>query len=332
MIAAFVNPLSRANRKNPLLAARLARALGDAGRVIAPSSLQTLDEETRALAADPPTVIAVHGGDGTLHKTLTALLRAFDQRALPPIAILGGGTMNVVASSLGIRTRAVPFLAHLGDLDRAGRSPSVIYRRCLRVGDHVGFVFGNGVLANFLVEYYAGRQYGPARAIWLLGRLFLSALIQGPFVRRVFKRFRGVVVVDGQTLDFPDLMAVGAGTVREVGLGFKLLHQADDDPDRFAVLAIHAGARALVSDLASVRRGRGISPAHAFSTVASNVEIRPFEPNTPYTIDGDIYRAGESLRIELGPRVAIVDPRRGEQGERDEQGKSGKQTGGSESP
>lgn len=258
--------------------------------------------------AAPPTVIAVHGGDGTLHQTLTALVRAFGDRPLPPIAILGGGTMNVVATSLGIRVPALPFLARLVELERAGRPPAVIHRHCMRVGDHVGFVFGNGLLANFLVEYYAGRQYGPARAVWLLARLFFSALVGGAFVRRVFRRFRGAVLVDGAKLEYPSLMAVGAGTVREVGLGFKLFHQADDDLDRFAALAIHAGARALFSDLLSVRAGRGIAPAHALTTSARELEIRPLELDTPYTIDGDIYRAGESLRITLGPRVAIVDP------------------------
>ena len=308
MIAAFVNPHSRANRKNPLWATRLAQAMGDAGRVIAAASLEALDDEARAMVAAPPRVIAVHGGDGTLHKTLTALVRAFGSRPLPPIAILGGGTMNVVATSLGIRVPAVPFITRLAARDRAGEPPALLYRRCIRVGDHMGFVFGNGLLANFLVEYYAGAQYGPARALWLLSRLFLSALVGGPFARRVFKRFRGMVVVDGKALDFPSLTAIGAGTVGQVGLGFKLFHQADDDQDRFAVLAIHAGARALLSDLLAVRTGRGISPTHALSTVASDLEIRPLELDTPYTIDGDIYRARQSLLITLGPKVAIVDP------------------------
>ncbi|MBC8132840.1 MAG: hypothetical protein H7X95_07650 [Deltaproteobacteria bacterium] len=308
MIAAFVNPHSRANRKNPLWAKRFARVLGTSGRVIAAPSLAMLDEEVRTLVATPPRVIAVHGGDGTLHQTLTALVRAFGDRPLPPIAILGGGTMNVVASSLGVRVPAVPFLTRLVELYRAGLPPAVIYRHCMRVGDHVGFVFGNGLLANFLVEYYAGHQYGPARALWLLARLFLSMLVGGPFVRRVFKRFKGAIIIDGQPLEFSSLMAVGAGTVREVGLGFKLFHRADDDLDRFAVLAIHAGARALVSDLMAVRTGRGISPTHALSTAACDLEIRPLERDTPYTIDGDIYRAQDSLLITLGPKLAIVDP------------------------
>jgi diacylglycerol kinase (ATP) len=310
LIAAFVNPHSRANRRNPRFRTRLADALGDAGQVISAASLSELEDQARTLAASPPMVIAVHGGDGTLHKTLTALLRAFGSRPLPPIALLGGGTMNVVATSLRIRTRALPFLRRLAQLTQEGKAPATMSRRCMQVGDEYGFVFGNGILANFLVEYYAGGRYGPARALWLLFRLFLSALVRGPFVRRVFKRFRGRVTIDGKALDFPDLMAVGAATVREVGLGFKLLHQADDDPDRFAVLAIHAGARELVPDLLAVRTGRGVSPAHALSTTALQLDIEPLETDMAYTIDGDIYRSREPVRITLGPKVAIVDPNR----------------------
>lgn len=309
MIAAFVNPHSRANRKDPGLASRLAEALGDAGRVIAPRSLEALDAEAAALAAAPPSIVAVHGGDGTLHRTLTALARAFGDRPLPPVAILGGGTMNVVASSLGIRAPAIPYLRSLADQVRAGRPPKVLHRRCMRVDGTLGFVFGNGLLANFLVDYYQGGAYGPARAVWLLFRLFLSALVRGPFVRRVFHRFRGRVTVDGRLLDFPDLMAVGAATVREVGMGFKLLHRADDDPERFAVLAIHAGALALVPDLLAVRTGRGISPRRAESALAVDLVIEPTESGAPYTIDGDLYRASGPLHISIGPKLAIVDPR-----------------------
>ncbi|HEX2657053.1 MAG TPA: diacylglycerol kinase family protein [Polyangia bacterium] len=311
MIAIFVNPRSRSNRRDPGLAARLAAAVGDVGRLLAPRTLEELDAAARELAASPPSVIAIHGGDGTLHKALTALLSAFGERPLPPLAILGGGTMNVVTSSLHIREDAITFLTGLAEAARAGRPVATLTRRCMRVGDRYGFVFGNGVLANFLVEYYGGPNgYGTMRALYLLARLFLSALIVGPFMRRVFRRFRGRVSVDGQTLEFPELMAVGVGTVREVGLGFKLYHRADDDPDRFGVVAIHSGALALVADLAAVRTGRGISPRRAFSAVASAVDIQSLDPDMPYTIDGDLYRTSEVLPLRIGPALAIVDPRR----------------------
>jgi len=286
------------------------RVLGDAGRVIASRSLEELGATAATLAAEPPRVIAVHGGDGTLHVTLTALIHAFAGKPLPPIAILGGGTMNVVTGSLNIRVRPLDYLARLAHAMRAGAGLTTIQRRCLRVGDRYGFVFGNGILANFLVEYYQGNAYGPLRAVLLMVRILASAIVRGTLMRRVFKRFRGQVVVDDTALEFPDLMAVGASFVREVGLGFKLFDRADDDPDRFAVLAIHSGALALFPDLWAVRKGRGIAARRAFSGIARRVEITDHDPEMAYTIDGDIYRAAGPLPVTAGPPIAIVDPRR----------------------
>lgn len=311
MIATFVNPRSRANLRDPGLVARFADALNGQGRVIAATSLEALAAEARALAASPPRAIAVHGGDGTLHITLTALLRAFDGKPLPPVAVLSGGTMNVVVSSLGIKVPPVRFLADLAAQVRAGGQIPTLHRRCMQVGDRFGFVFGNGMLANFLVEYYDRGGYGVPRALWLLTRLFFSALVRGPLVRRVFRRFRGRVAVDGTPLPRTDFTGLGAATVREVGMGFKLNHRADDDPDRFAVLAIHAGPLSLAPDLLAVRTGRGIAPSRAYSVVASSLEIEPAEPGSPYTVDGDLYRTDGPLRIMRGPLLEIVDPRRG---------------------
>jgi len=310
VIVVFVNPRSRGSRRDPGLVKRMEAVLGDVGRVIASRSLEELAATAAGLAADPPEVVAIHGGDGTLHVTLTALIRAFAGKPLPPIAILGGGTMNVVTGSLHIRTRPLTFLARLAAAVRAGHDVFTIERRCLQVGDRFGFVFGNGIMANFLVEYYQGETYGPVRALMLMARLLVSAIVRGTLMRRVFRRFRGKVAVDDKVLEFPDLMAVGAGFVREVGLGFKLFNRADDDPDRFAVLAIHSGALALFPDLWAVRAGRGIAASRAYSSVAASVEITGQEPEMAYTIDGDIYRAPGTLPITAGPRIAIVDPRR----------------------
>lgn len=318
-IAVFVNPRSRENRRNPGLARELADVVGGAGQVHAPKSLEELAATAAALRAAPPDVIAVHGGDGTLHKIVTALGGAFGDAPLPPLALLRGGTMNVVASSLGIATKPAPFLRLLADAARAGAPLDLLPRRCLRVGDHLGFVFGNGLAANFLTEYYADDRYGPKRAAWMLARTLGSAFVRGQFVRKIFKRFEGEVRVDGELLPRTRFVGINAATVREVGLGFKLNHRADDDPERFGVLAIHAPPLSLVTDLAAVHAGRGISPAHAFSAVASTMEITPAAPadgpggapEMSYTIDGDLYRAtAAALRISVGPRILFVRPRR----------------------
>jgi diacylglycerol kinase family enzyme len=329
LIVVFVNPHTRANRRHPSRAGRFADTLGDRGRVVAPGSLEELANEARRLAEAPPALVGIHGGDGTLHRTVSALIRAFAATStasrLPPLAILPGGTMNVVARSLGVLCHPEKLLQKVVADLRDGRPAETVVRRCLRVGDSFGFVFGNGLMANFLEEYYGKRGYGPRRAVYILARTFLSAVVRGPYARRMFRSFAGQVWVDGQLLPWTRLTGLGVATVREVGLGFKLNHRADEDPDRFSVLAIHAGPVALAVDLVPVHRGRGIGPKRAWSAVASRLEIAPEAPieagpavgvaagdgapRWSYTIDGDLYRAEGRLEVTVGPALEIVKAR-----------------------
>ena len=307
-VVVFVNPGSRANRKDPGCAGRFAKILGDCGRVATPPSLEQLAEEAHRVAAESPSVIAIHGGDGTLHRTLSALIAAYATRPLPPIAILPGGTMNVVASSLGIRVKPETLLAELARGERAGKNPPTIRRRCLRVGTNYGFIFGNGLLTNFLEEYYARGSYGTRRVLWIILRILVSVLTTGRYARKMFRRFRGKVQVDGIELPQAHLAGLGAATVSEIGFRFKLHHHADDDPDRMSALAIHGGALSLLLDIFEVRLGRGLSPKRATSFVASRLSIEPEEKESTYTLDGDLYRSHGPLAVEVGPALEIVRP------------------------
>ena len=282
--------------------------LGADGRVVAAMTLDELDAAAAALRTAPPKVLAVHGGDGTLHKVVTALGRAFGDHPLPPLAILGGGTMNVVSASLRLREQAVPFVKQLVETARSGTDFQTVRRRCLKIGDLFGFIFGNGLLANFLAEYYGTGDYGPSRAILLLLRALGSALIGGPFIQKLFKRWEGTLEVDGRVLERTSFVGVGAATVREVGMGFKLNHRADDDPERFGFLAIHARPVALIPDFVSVYAGRGIAPRHALSAVASRLRVIPKDGTMAYTIDGDLYHTEGPLDISIGPAIHFVRP------------------------
>jgi diacylglycerol kinase (ATP) len=307
-VLVFVNPGSRANRKDPGCAARFAKILGDCGRVAAPASLELLAEESRRAATESPSLIGIHGGDGTLHRTLSALVAAYGTRPLPPLAILPGGTMNVVASSLGIRVKPETLLAELTANQRTGSATATLHRRCLRVGNNYGFIFGNGLITNFLEEYYARGSYGTWRALWIIFRTLLSLLTRDRYAQRIFRRFRGRVLIDGTLLGRTDLTGIGAGTVSEVGFRLQLNHRANDDPQRMGGLAIHGGPLSLLLDVLNVRRGRGLSPKRAMSFVADRLCIEPDAPETPYTLDGDLYSARGPITVEVGPALEIVKP------------------------
>jgi diacylglycerol kinase family enzyme len=310
-IIVFVNPSSRANRKDPERARRFVTILGDTGRVVAPSSSDALTVEARNVAQENPSIIGIHGGDGTVHWTLTALLRAYGDRPLPRLALLPGGTMNVVAASLGIAAKPEKLLAQLAEDAKAGTAPDVVQRHCLKIQDEYGFVFGTGLIANFLEEYYANGEYGACRAMWVLARSVSSEVVGGAYAKHIFRRFQGRISVDGKILPWNALLGLGVATVPEVGMGFSMIHRAGEHPHRFGVLAIHSSPLALTLDLTAVRLGRGISPKRAWSEVATGVVIESDGPEILYTVDGDLYRAQGKLNIDLGPELSFVKPRRG---------------------
>jgi diacylglycerol kinase family enzyme len=308
-IIVFVNPGSRANRRDPGRAGRFSTILGETGQVVSPTSSDELASQAQRAAQAQPSIIGIHGGDGTLHWTVTALLRAYGDHPLPPLALLVGGTMNVVASSLGIHVQPETLLEQLAASEKASLRPEIVARCCLKIQDEYGFVFGTGLISNFLEEYYAKGEYGASRAIWLLVRSVLSEATTRRYSQRIFRRFHGQVSVDGEVLPWADLLGLGAGTVSEVGLGFRLIHRADDHPGRFGVLAIHSSPLGLTWDLAAVRQGRGMSSRRAWSAVATRMVIEPDEPETLYTVDGDLYRARGNLTVELGPELSFVRPK-----------------------
>ena len=99
----LANPNARHLRRTPHLLDQLRAQLGAGGELIATPDLQALDEVTAELALAPPEILALLGGDGTLGRTLTSVVRAFGDAPLPPVAPLGGGTMNTIARSIGGR-------------------------------------------------------------------------------------------------------------------------------------------------------------------------------------------------------------------------------------
>ncbi|MDX2023519.1 MAG: diacylglycerol kinase family protein [Deltaproteobacteria bacterium] len=310
-IALFINPRSRANRKNPDGIHALARAMGETGQVFSPPSLDAVADLAVSLAQAPPDIIAIHGGDGTVHSVITRLIPAFaaaGDRPLPPLALLTGGTMNVVPRSLGLAAPPVAFMEHLAACQRAGRAPDIVARRCLQVGAHYGFVFGNGSVAGFLDEYYSTGSYGASRALWIGVRAMSSKVTGSAYGKHTLPPFEGLIEVDGLPHPGRSFTAVCAATVREVGLGFKLHNRADEDPDRFNLVVVKGQPLELLVDLLPVRLGQGISPARADSLLASHVRLHPTQPDMPYTIDGDMYRTSAPLDLRIGPLLRLARP------------------------
>src|SRR4029077_4419067 len=133
-------------------------------------------------------VLAISGGDGTNHVTLTGFLDVYSGAVMPRVALLRGGTMNTVANSVGVgHGRPEGLLARLvrEDAKRGAVELENVERYVMRVAprqggkNDFGFLFGTGVMRGFLAEYYRGGQPSPLAALTTLARAVGSALVGG---------------------------------------------------------------------------------------------------------------------------------------------------------
>jgi diacylglycerol kinase family enzyme len=311
----IINVRAHANHRDPDRRRALAELIGKPDRVVTTQSLEDLHAACLQLASDPPAIVAICGGDGTLHQTLTALVHSYGQRPLPAIAILRGGTMNTVAESLGIRGDPVAHLRALVALMRrsvaSARAASArietFEQGLVRVDDRFGFMFGTGVIHDYLNVYYATGKPSRVTAARLLVRAGASTLVHGPLSKRLCSPFRARVVVDGITWPRDRFVAVCAATINQIGLGFRPFYRCRERVDGFAVLGIHTTCMGLMRELPRIHAGKPIRQDRAIDDVAREVTIAPIDPcELGYAIDGDLYTCDRPLTLTRGPTLTLV--------------------------
>ena len=304
-IGVITNPRSRQNKRDPAGMRRLGYLIGSRGSAEATRSLDDLYRVCEEFKKEQIDILGISGGDGTLHHTLTAMIKTYGEQPLPQVAILRGGTMNTIANSLGIKGAPSKLLFELVDRYHNDEPFDTFEREILAVGDAYGFIFGGGVISNFLELYYGTGRPSPSTAAKLLLRSILSAAVGGRLSKKMSRRFRARVTVDGDVWARDDFMAVAAACVREVGLGFKPFYRCEERPHSFALLGIHvATALGFCLELPRIWRGRPMRRDKAIDAVASEVLFENDE--IPYIVDGDTYLAKGSLRLANGPRVRFI--------------------------
>jgi diacylglycerol kinase family enzyme len=315
-IGVVLNPKSRHNLRDPRAASRLARTLGDHGMVREARSIDELyriAEDFRRVDID---VLAISGGDGTNHVTLTGFLDVYGGATMPQVALLRGGTMNTVANSVGVRRgRPEGLLGRLvreyatretGTMENVERHVMHIAPRGGGKG-HYGFLFGTGVVAGFLAEYYRDGEPTPLVAAKTLARGIGSALIGGEMIRRMARPFRGSVVLDdGGRWEERDYLSIAAGTIEHIGLNFKPFYRYDEQPARFHLLGIHASPVAFVKELPRIHRAEPMRRGKAFEALPKHAIVRSADGVMRYMIDGDLHETTGDLDVSIGPRVRLV--------------------------
>ena len=306
-IEILVNPRARQIRRSKDL--DLARWLGPHDRVHRPLGLDALDRTAASIATDPPAVLGLVGGDGTCGRSLSALTHAFGDDPLPPIALLGGGTMNTIARSIGATEgprRAVRRLVAWRE-GRGGWHP--VTRHLLEVDGHRrGLLFGNGLFARYIDAYEATGTPGPARAAWVLARATWSALTGGPHARELTAPIGARITLDDTPLPDAPWRVVAAGTVDQVGLGFQPFRAAITHPGQLAMIAIACPPAELATRLHRTWRGRPLDHPDVVERTGTRLIIEADDPQL-YMLDGDLGESRPRTTVTVGPRVTLLSPR-----------------------
>lgn len=316
-IGVITNPFSRTNRRDPRLAGRLGYILGEKGDLQTPGDLDALAATAARFREREVDLVCINGGDGSVHRAVSALVHAWGDAPLPRLVVLPGGTMNIVAHSVGVRGRPSDLLEQVVHAYHADLPLRTVRRWLLRFeGEGLdpvpyGFLFGNGIISGFLEVYYEGAEPTPAKAGWLLFRGALSAVVGGRFVRRLIRPWSGTVDLDGAdgavSWGPGPWTAVAVGTVEQIGLGFTPFHSVSTTPEHMHVVGIGGHVVDLARDLPRIYRGRGPRRPRNVEGTTKELMLRGSEPLS-FMIDGDFYRTGRELRISVDRPVDFVVP------------------------
>ncbi len=314
-IAVVSNPRSGTNRQRPALVGQLAETLGTAGEVVEPRTLAELEAAVRTFRSRDVKVVCVNGGDGTLHKVLSAMVvvygdgaRGADLRALelPKLAILKGGTLNTMASNLDQKIGGLDFLRLIGAAMKADAPLATVDRTAMVVnGCHAGFLFGTGVLYRFMRMYEEGTPPGPMKALGLVARVCGSTAIGGALAARVFAPDAALVSLDGQAWTPPAYAAIAVGTMNDIGLGFKLFHRASQNPGYLHVIGFHCPPMSVLSRFYRIPLGRPLERPDITDVLGQRLCIMG-EAARGFMMDGDFVDGTSELEVEAGPTVRFV--------------------------
>lgn len=310
-IGIITNPHSRRNRRNPEQMRRLGYILGQDDAVELTNRIEDIEDVARQFMESDIDILALNGGDGTNHITLTRFIKVYGDHPLPRIALLRGGTMNTVSNGVGIHGTPPRLLANLVDKYYTGGVFETTERDilCVRTETHTtyGFIFGNGIVANFLKAYYDSGNPSPSTAAIMLARAVSQIPRGGPLVDELIRPFRArITFEDGQQWPDQDFLSIVASTQDQLGLGFRPFIRSEERQGAFHLLGAHGPPLELVKWLPRIRLGLPISPEVMLGEVASRVVFEADEP-FPYTVDGDMYVA-ERGEVELcaGPRLTLI--------------------------
>jgi len=303
-IGVISNPKARKNKRNPNRLRQLREYRDPVVLSRFTETFEDLDNALKEFKKKKIDILAINGGDGTIHVVLTKMFQIWDGHPLPRIAVLKGGTINQVATNVKVRGSA---LAHLKKLVKKYKNDEefrIVKKPLFRIGDKYGFIFGNGIVTAFMDYYYKDGDPSPYVAFKTLVSSVSAILLRTKLYRQLFEGFKGHLVVDGKDLGTKPYLGIFITSLSQIGLGFEPFWRNRHLTDEMQMLAFHKDAW-ILPYLGLAWLGKPLPKKTALDTIGKDFVInadRPFK----YTIDGDFYQCDGKLHIAVERTIDII--------------------------
>lgn len=262
---------------------------------------------------DPPELLIVNAGDGTVAAACACLLRDRILTPAPVVAILPSGTTNMTAGDVGLRGRRAGALRRALDWASRPRRSAILQRSLLRVDDpgtpgpNYGVFFGAaGILQGIsYCRRYVHRlgvrgELGPGLA---LARL-LWGYLRGD--RRHLHPEAIQIEFDGAAATQLQVMLLMVTTLQRLLLGLDPFWGSGAGSLRYT--AIEQGSRHMGRVLPAMLRGRDHPALQAANGFHSRCTpgLKLWLPGG-YTLDGELFAGGpEPIRLSDGGSLGFL--------------------------
>lgn len=303
-VVLIINPRARRNRTQAGRMDEQRRIVeSHGGRVIITESVEHLHATlVQTVQAGDFDVLALSGGDGSLHSGITTLRRA--ALPIPPILFVPSGTMNMLGISLELAGNLHLLKQVCASapeaLDRQSRDLMSIN------GTYWGFLFGTGLAANFLTEYYVrGKDGGFTVAAAVVRDIVISSVKRTPLARNLIRSRPTRVITDGVEAPLTGTSVTLVQTIENLALGFAPMYRALEQPGTFHCIATDLSAAELVNRLPFIYSGQPWNHPKVHDVLARDLVLE-FDGEVNYQVDGEIYTGGPRLHVTCDGFVQFI--------------------------
>ncbi len=248
--------------------------------------------------------IAIAGGDGTVHLTLTEIIKVYGEKFIPPVLILKEGTMDNVSRTIPLKGSGLSLLKKMKQRLESGEEFELHRRRTIKIQDRYAFLFGTGLITTFLNEVYSGKEKGLLRNLQV-GFDAMKEALSNRSDGKFFVPENNRITIDGKPVNIGSVNGILAGTVEHVGMSFSPLIDATQRDNAFQVIITALPPRKMLFNLNKLRKGKPI-PREDYGNLFAKELVIESDAVFDYTMDGDIYEADRLVKVDLGPNIDLI--------------------------